>query len=50
MDYFVDNSFNHPTLAEGYKIAALDVWNRLQSEAADVVELHSGLQEWDIAS
>ncbi len=38
VDYFVDNSFNYPTLAEGYKIAALDVWNRLQSQAADVVE------------
>jgi NAD(P) transhydrogenase len=39
VDYFVDNSFNYPTLAEGYKIAALDVWNRLQAQAADVVEL-----------
>ena len=39
VDYFVDNSFNYPTLAEGYKIAALDVWNRLQGQAADVVEL-----------
>ena len=39
IDYFVENSFNYPTLAEGYKIAALDVWNRLQSQAADVVEL-----------
>lgn len=50
VDYFVDNSFNYPTLAEGYKIAALDVWNRLQSQAAYVVELHGGQQEWDIAS
>jgi len=32
VDYFVENSFNYPTLAEGYKIAALDVWNRLQSQ------------------
>ena len=39
VDYFVENSFNYPTLAEGYKIAALDVWNRLQSQMADVVEL-----------
>ncbi|MXO70123.1 Si-specific NAD(P)(+) transhydrogenase [Alteraurantiacibacter buctensis] len=39
VDYFVDNSFNYPTLAEGYKIAALDVWNRLQAQAAQVVEL-----------
>ncbi|HSG57236.1 MAG TPA: Si-specific NAD(P)(+) transhydrogenase [Paracoccaceae bacterium] len=39
VDYFVENSFNYPTLAEGYKIAALDIWNRLQAQAADVVEL-----------
>lgn len=39
VDYFVDNSFNYPTLAEGYKIAALDVWNRLQGQVADVVDL-----------
>lgn len=30
IDYFVENSFNYPTLAEGYKVAALDLWNRLQ--------------------
>lgn len=39
VDYFVENSFNYPTLAEGYKIAALDVWNRLQAQAAEVVDL-----------
>jgi NAD(P) transhydrogenase len=39
VDYFVENSFNYPTLAEGYKIAALDVWNRLQAQVADVVEI-----------
>jgi len=33
IDYFVKNSFNYPTLAEGYKIAALDLWNRLQIDA-----------------
>lgn len=32
IDYFVENSFNYPTLAEAYKIAALDVWNRLQGK------------------
>ena len=30
IDYFIDNSFNYPTLAEAYKVAALDAWNRLQ--------------------
>ncbi len=29
VDYFVENTFNYPTLAEAYKIAALDAWNRL---------------------
>ncbi len=29
LDYFIDNTFNYPTLAEAYKIAALDAWNRM---------------------
>ena len=29
LEYFVENTFNYPTLAEAYKIAALDVWNRM---------------------
>jgi NAD(P) transhydrogenase len=29
VDYFVENTFNYPTLAEAYKIAGLDAWNRL---------------------
>ncbi len=29
LDYFIDNAFNYPTLAEAYKIAALDAWNRM---------------------
>ena len=33
IDYFVENSFNYPTLAEGYKVAALDLWNRLKVRA-----------------
>ncbi len=28
-DYFLNATFNYPTLAEAYKIAALDAWNRL---------------------
>lgn len=28
--YFVNTVFNYPTLAEAYKVAALDAWNRLQ--------------------
>jgi NAD(P) transhydrogenase len=29
IDYFVDNVFNHPTLSEAYKVAALNGLNRL---------------------
>ncbi|MGF0537949.1 Si-specific NAD(P)(+) transhydrogenase [Agrobacterium sp. ES01] len=29
IDYFVRNTFNYPTLAEAYKIAGLDAWNRM---------------------
>jgi NAD(P) transhydrogenase len=32
LDYFVENTFNYPTLAEAYKIAALDAWNRMPKE------------------
>ena len=29
LDYFIENTFNYPTLAEAYKISALDAWNRM---------------------
>ncbi len=29
IQYFLENAFNYPTLAEAYKIAALDAWNRI---------------------
>ncbi len=29
LEYFVENVFNYPTLAEAYKVAALDAWNRM---------------------
>jgi len=40
LDYFVENTFNYPTLAEAYKIAALDAWNRMPrvTPAAPVVD------------
>lgn len=31
LEYFIDNIFNYPTLAEAYKIAALDAWNKVQN-------------------
>ena len=33
LDYFVENAFNYPTLAEGYKIAALDAFNRMPARS-----------------
>lgn len=45
LSYFIDNVFNYPTLAEAYKIAALDAWNRIalhepeMAEAAEPAEL-----------
>ena len=38
VDYFIESTFNYPTLAEAYKIAGLDAWNRMPAQAADVVE------------
>ena len=31
VDYLVDTVFNYPTLAESYKVAALDALNKLQA-------------------
>jgi NAD(P) transhydrogenase len=31
VDYLVDAVFNYPTLAEAYKVAALDVTNKLRA-------------------
>ena len=31
LDYFINNIFNYPTLAEAYKIAALDAWNKMRN-------------------
>ncbi len=41
VDYFVDNSFNYPTLAETYKVAALNAWNRLEQHSDNVVPLEA---------
>jgi NAD(P) transhydrogenase len=38
LDYFVENVFNYPTLAEAYKVAALDAWNRMQPGAPGVLD------------
>ena len=31
LDYFINNIFNYPTLAEAYKVAALDAWNKMRN-------------------
>jgi NAD(P) transhydrogenase len=31
VDYLVDAVFNYPTLAESYKVAALDAMNKLRA-------------------
>jgi NAD(P) transhydrogenase len=31
LKYFMETVFNYPTLAEAYKVAALDAWNRLHA-------------------
>jgi len=43
LDYFVENTFNYPTLAEAYKIAALDAWNRMPKQASDARTLQHDL-------
>lgn len=44
LEYFVDSAFNYPTLAEAYKVAALNAWNKLtpyqMKEQSTVVALH----------
>ena len=35
VDFFVNNTFNYPTLAEAYKIAGLDAWNRMGKLTSD---------------
>lgn len=37
LDFFIDNIFNYPTLAEAYKVAALDAWNKMQSISLEAV-------------
>lgn len=32
IDYFVDQVFNYPTYAEGYRIAALNGWNKIKQK------------------
>lgn len=52
LDYFVENAFNYPTLAEVYKIAALDAWNRMprrRSEDDPAARVVSALERFAAA-
>ena len=44
LDYFVENTFNYPTLAEAYKVAALDAWNRMPRQQASVIATAKALE------
>jgi NAD(P) transhydrogenase len=44
LDYFVENTFNYPTLAEAYKIAALDAWNRMPRKQPSVAAHEDALE------
>ncbi|KAB0679622.1 Si-specific NAD(P)(+) transhydrogenase [Aureimonas leprariae] len=44
IDYFMESTFNYPTLAEAYKIAALDAWNRAFAPSVAAPET-PGMQE-----
>jgi NAD(P) transhydrogenase len=43
IDYFVNNVFNYPTLAECYKVAALNGYNKVGPAAGEAVPPGSGL-------
>ena len=36
LDYFVETAFNYPTLAEAYKVAALNAWNKMRAYGIDL--------------
>ena len=38
VEYFVENTLNYPTLAEAYKIAGLDAWNRMGELKVEKIE------------
>jgi len=41
LDYFVENTFNYPTLAEAYKIAALDAFNRMPQKQPSMLAVET---------
>jgi NAD(P) transhydrogenase len=45
LDYFVENTFNYPTLAEAYKVAALDAFNRMPRQQKSVSAITAKLED-----
>jgi NAD(P) transhydrogenase len=45
LDYFVENTFNYPTLAEAYKVAALDAFNRMPRQQTSVSAITAKLED-----
>ena len=47
LDYFVSNVFNYPTLAECYKVAALNGFNKLRAlgDASQYTQLSTDIEE-----
>ncbi|MGU3398254.1 Si-specific NAD(P)(+) transhydrogenase [Brucellaceae bacterium D45D] len=45
VEYFVENTFNYPTLAEAYKIAGLDAWNRMGEKLEDAAAVDGSSAE-----
>jgi NAD(P) transhydrogenase len=50
LDYFVDNTFNYPTLAEAYKVAALDAYNRMPAVQPSREAFARLEQAWEVAT
>lgn len=49
LSYFIDNVFNYPTLAEAYKIAALDAWNRISLQPQKATEMTDTLPPTELS-
>ena len=45
LDYFIETTFNYSTLAEAYKIAALNAWNRMSAAQTNKTEIKVVLQK-----
>ncbi len=54
LEYFIDAAFNYPTLAEAYKVAALNAWNKmmpyhLEAPTSQVVPINKDPQKGSVS-